>query len=69
MLRRLLALIGLAGGAVAAVLALRRRLDGRRERIEVHFEDGSFVSFGPTSPETQRLLPYARDIAATVQHP
>jgi hypothetical protein len=61
MLRRLLALLGLAGGGVAAVLAYSSRR-GRRPRVDVHFDDGSFVTFSARSAEGQRLLPIARDI-------
>ena len=65
MLRRLLALLGLAGGAVAGLLAYQRG-GGRRPRVDVHFDDGSFVTFGPRSAEGQRLLPIARDaVSAT----
>ena len=67
MARRLVALTGFAGGAFAALVAYRRGLSARRERIEVHFADGSLVSFAPSSAEARRLLPYARDIAAAAR--
>lgn len=69
MLRRLLTLLGLAAGAAAALLAYRRGIGGgaRRARIDVHFDDGSFVTYGPRSAETQRLLPLAREAASAVR--
>lgn len=66
MLRRLLALLGLAGGAVAGVLAYSSRR-GRRPRVDVHFADGSFVTFGPRSADGQRLLAVAGDIVTTAR--
>lgn len=66
MLRRLLALIAFAGGALAALLAYRSR-GGGGARVDVHFDDGSFVTYGPRSAEVQRLLPYAADVLAAVR--
>ena len=56
--RRLLALAGFAAGA----LAYRRWLGREDERIDVYFDDGSFVTFGDRSPEAARLLPLARQV-------
>jgi len=67
MLRRLLALIGLAGAAVASVLAFRRRFGGGRGRVDVHFDDGSLVSYGSRSPVAQQLLSHARDALSAVR--
>jgi hypothetical protein len=67
MARRLATLAGFAGGAVAAVLAYRRGLGGRGERVDVYFDDGSLVSFASSSAEAQRLLPPARDALAAVR--
>lgn len=67
MLRRLLALLGLAGGAFAALLAYRSRGGRGRVRIDVHFDDGSLVTYGPRSSEAQRLLPLARDALTAVR--
>jgi hypothetical protein len=54
----------LAGAAVAAFV-WRRRGAGPRERVDLYFSDGSMVSFGPGSPEGDRLLPLAgRALAA-----
>jgi hypothetical protein len=56
-------LLGVASGG-AAVVALRFRaiLGSRRERLDVYFDDGSFVTFGPRSREAARLLPLARQV-------
>jgi hypothetical protein len=56
--RRLLALAGFAAGA----LAYRRWLGREDERIDVYFDDGSFVTFAPGSPDGGRLIPMARQV-------
>jgi hypothetical protein len=62
MRRRLLALAGLASGTLAATAAYRHWFGGSCERLDVYFDDGSFVTFGAGSPEAARLLPLARQI-------
>jgi len=62
MRRRLLALAGFASGVLAGTAAYRRWLGGSRERLDVYFDDGSFVTFGAGSPEAARLLPLARRV-------
>jgi hypothetical protein len=62
MRRRLLTLAGFACGALAGTAAYRRRLDGSRQRLDVYFDDGSFVTFGAGSPEAERLLPLAQQV-------
>jgi hypothetical protein len=62
MRRRLFALAGFASGALAGTAAYRRWFGGSRERLDVYFDDGSFVTFGPGSPEADRLLPLARQV-------
>jgi len=64
MLRRLLALLGLAGGAF--VLAYRGRVGSGRTFVDVHYEDGSFVTFGPRSAEGQKLLRFAERAVGAV---
>lgn len=54
-------LLGVASGG-AATVALRSRLGARRERLDVYFADGSFVTFGAGSPEAARLLPLAQQV-------
>jgi hypothetical protein len=60
--RRLFALAGFASGLLAGTAAYRRWLGGSRERLDVYFDDGSFVTFGSGSPEAARLLPLARRV-------
>ena len=62
MTRRLLALAGFASGALAVTAVYRRWFGGRPERLDVYFDDGSFVTFGGSSPEAARLLPLARQV-------
>jgi hypothetical protein len=62
MRRRLFALAGFASGVLAGTAAYRRWLGGSRERLDVYFDDGSFVTFGSGSPEAARLLPLARRV-------
>ena len=62
MRRRALALAGFASGALAGTAAYRRFFGGRSERLDVYFDDGSFVTFGERSPEAARLLPLARQV-------
>ena len=62
MKRKLLALAGFASGALAGRAAYRRWFGGSRERLDVYFDDGSFVTFGSGSPEAARLLPLARQV-------
>jgi hypothetical protein len=65
MRRRLLALGGLA--SVAGTAAYRLWFGGTRDRVDVYFDDGSFVTFAPGSPEGDRLLPLARQVLTTAR--
>lgn len=65
MRRNTLAISGALSG-IAAGLAYRRWRFGRRDRLDVYFSDGSFVTFVDGSPEGERLLPLARQILAAV---
>ena len=67
MRRKLLALAGFATGAVAGTFLYRRTAGTRRERLDVYFDDGSMVSFGEGSPETDRLVPVARRLIAAAR--
>ena len=60
-LRRLFGVITLAAVAAGAAIVLRRRVGGRRERVDVYYEDGSMASFEDGSPDTARLLGFARE--------
>ncbi len=57
-------------GAVAvgaAALAWWRRRDAGRERVDLHFEDGSMVSFDAGTEVAQRLVPLARELVAAAR--
>jgi hypothetical protein len=58
----LLTLAGFASGAVAGTAVYRRWLGGTSERLDVYFDDGSFVTFGTGSREAARLLPLAQQV-------
>jgi hypothetical protein len=60
--RKALRVAGFAGGALAGTLAYRYLFGGRGERLDVYFDDGSFVTFGAGSAEADRLLPLARRV-------
>ena len=62
MRRRRLALAGFASGALAGTAAYRRWLGGSRERLDLYFDDGSFVTFEGGSAAAARLLPLARQV-------
>ena len=62
MKRRSFAVAGFATGAVAGTAVYRRWFGSNRERLGVYFDDGSFVTFGSSSPEAARLLPLARQV-------
>jgi hypothetical protein len=66
MRRKAVAIAAAALGAPAGVFAVRRLLGGRRDRLDVYFADGSFVTFVDGSPEGERLLPLARQVLAAV---
>jgi hypothetical protein len=56
-----------SGGAVTVAFGFRKRLGSRRERVDVYFDDGSFVTFGAGSREAARLLPLARQVFTTAR--
>jgi hypothetical protein len=56
--RRLLALAALLGGAFAGFALFRRAGGGRRERVDLYYEDGSLVSLNDV--EGAALLEIAR---------
>jgi hypothetical protein len=43
-----------------ALLYLKRRRESGRERIHLHFDDGSTVTLADDAPDAQRLLALAR---------
>jgi hypothetical protein len=56
-MRRPLALLVLLAGLI---LYLLRRREQRRERVHLHYDDGSTVTLEQGSPEGERLLALAR---------
>jgi hypothetical protein len=61
MRRKLLALVALLGAWVAGMALLRRTAGGRRERVDLYFEDGSMQSLSEGTTEAARLLPLAHE--------
>ena len=59
MRRRLLALAALVSGALVGFALFRRAGGGRRERVDLYYEDGSLVSLNDV--EGAALLEIARD--------
>lgn len=64
---RWLRIAGFASGVLAGALAYRRLLGGGRERIDVYFDDGSFVTFAGRSPEATTLVPLAERVLVAVR--
>jgi hypothetical protein len=64
---RLLRLAGFASGVVAGTIAYRRLFGGCGERLDVYFDDGSFVTFEAGSSAADRLLPLARQVLAAAR--
>ena len=60
MRRRLLPVLALLGAWAAGIALLRRTAAGRRERVDLYFDDGSMQSLSNGAPEAARLLPLAR---------
>jgi len=60
--RDLLVLAAFVGGGIAAGAAYESWRSQRSDRLDVYFDDGSFVTFGAGSPESARLLPLARRV-------
>jgi hypothetical protein len=54
--RRLLGLSVLVGGP----LYLRHRREAGRDRVHLHFDDGSTVTLADDAPDAERLLALAR---------
>jgi hypothetical protein len=62
MRRRLLLLAGFASGAVAGTAAYRHWFGSSSERLDLYFDDGSFVTFEAGSSEGAKLLPLAQQV-------
>jgi hypothetical protein len=59
MRRRLVALIALGAGALAGFAVFRRAGGGRRQRVDLYYDDGSLVSLNEV--DGARLLALAAD--------
>lgn len=62
-----LAFAGFVAGGIAASAAYERLAAKRRDRLDIYFDDGSFVTYVEGSPEAEQLLPLARQVLAAVQ--
>ena len=65
--RKLLRFAGFASGAVAGTVLCRRVFGAAGERVDVYFDDGSFVTFAGRSSEAARLVPLAQRVLAAVR--
>ena len=45
---------------IVGLLQLRRRREAGRERVHLHFDDGSTVTIADDAPDAQQLLALAR---------
>ena len=53
--------VGAAVGSAAGAIFLRRRARSG-DRVELYFDDGSFVTVGKGDPDAARLLSPAREL-------
>jgi hypothetical protein len=60
--RRALTFAAVAAAGIAAGVAYDRRHTRRRARLDIYFDDGSFVTYVEGSSEAARLLPLAHDV-------
>jgi len=65
--RGLLALAGVVGVGIAAGAAYERRVAKERDRLDVYFDDGSFVTYVDGSAGARKLLPFARQALEAMQ--
>jgi hypothetical protein len=67
MRRKAVALAGFATGALAGTAVYRRWAGATRERVELYFDDGSFVTLGEGSADALRLLPLAQQVVTAAR--
>jgi len=65
--RSLLAAVGVVGGGIAAGAAYERWRSHAGDRLDVYFDDGSFVTYVEGSAEAAQILPHARQVLAAVR--
>ena len=61
-----LTLAACVAGGIAAGVTVERLLAYRRGRLDVYFDDGTFVTYVEGSTEAARLLPLAQRVLAAV---
>jgi hypothetical protein len=66
MRRDVLGLVALVGVGIAAGTAYERWIANGRDRLDIYFDDGSFVTYVEGSTEADQLLPLAHDVLAAV---
>jgi hypothetical protein len=59
---RRLALAGIVAGGIAVGIAYERWRANRRDRLDVYYDDGSFVTYVEGFTEADELLPLARQV-------
>jgi hypothetical protein len=59
-------LAGAVGAGIAVGAAYESWRSKRRDRLDVYFDDGSFVTYVDGSSEAEQLLPFARQMLAAV---
>lgn len=57
-----LAVAGFVAGGFAAGAAYERLAAKRRDRLDIYFDDGSFVTYVEGSTDAEQLLPLARQV-------
>ena len=65
MRRVVLTLAGVVFGGIAAGAAYDRWRPTPRDRLDIYFDDGSFVTYVEGSAEAEQLLPLARQVLAS----
>jgi hypothetical protein len=67
MRRKPFVLAGFATGALAGLAAYRHWFGETSERLDLYFDDGSFVTLADGSAEAERLLPLAHQVLASAR--
>jgi hypothetical protein len=67
MRHKAVALAGFATGVLAGSVVHRRWSGAKHERVELYFEDGSFVTLADGSPDAARLLPLAQRVVTAAR--
>ena len=62
----MLALAGLVGVGIAAGTVYERWVAKEHDRLDVYYDDGSFVTYVDGSSEADKLLRFAREVLVAV---